>query len=224
MRLSKALRHRRPLAGFRAIGLEADERPMAQVEAIASAYIRELRLLQPEGPYIVLGHCGPGTLIAYEIAQQLVMAGETVPGLVLIDPGITPFLRKTGLALAAELGRWANQGDELNISFKANPRPTGKERRLWVEKGLTIAEMRYQPKPYKGAALFLYTTPRKWILCDPGRGYPALLPDCEFVEINAPHEAIFNDRLPDVARALTSFLDRVAPFERVAASKRRLRQ
>jgi len=37
---------------------------------MARDYLAEIRSLQAEGPYTVLGECGGG-LIAYEIAQQL---------------------------------------------------------------------------------------------------------------------------------------------------------
>ena len=59
------------------------------LEAMASAYIEALRTIQPEGPYILGGFCG-GSLIAYEIAQQLRAAGQEVDLLALIDPWAGP--------------------------------------------------------------------------------------------------------------------------------------
>ncbi|MBR0662743.1 hypothetical protein GXW71_00105 [Roseomonas hellenica] len=47
------------------------------LEEIASRYLAILRRVQPQGPYILFGACVHGVL-AYEIAQQLRHAGETV--------------------------------------------------------------------------------------------------------------------------------------------------
>lgn len=47
------------------------------LEEVASRYLAILRRVQPQGPYILFGACVHGVL-AYEIAQQLRHAGETV--------------------------------------------------------------------------------------------------------------------------------------------------
>lgn len=51
---------------------------------IASDYVKLIRESQPHGPYILCGICISGS-IAYEAAQQLRQAGESVPLLVLSD-------------------------------------------------------------------------------------------------------------------------------------------
>ena len=66
-------------------GLLADDtRPLpSSVEKIATSYIKSLKTLQPNPPYLIAGEC-VGGVIAYEMAQQLHNAGETV-FLVLFD-------------------------------------------------------------------------------------------------------------------------------------------
>jgi iterative type I PKS product template protein len=54
------------------------------IESIASYYISEIRAQKPNGPYI-LGGWSVGGVYAYEAARQLVLAGESVLGLILID-------------------------------------------------------------------------------------------------------------------------------------------
>jgi hypothetical protein len=54
------------------------------VETMAAAHIELMRAVQPEGPYLLGGWCNGG-LVAYEMAQQLHTAGQTVDLLVLID-------------------------------------------------------------------------------------------------------------------------------------------
>ncbi len=56
-------------------GIEGQECPFNQHEDIAACLIREIRKVQPLGPYYLGGYCVGGE-IAYEIAQQLTVAGE----------------------------------------------------------------------------------------------------------------------------------------------------
>jgi nonribosomal peptide synthetase DhbF len=54
------------------------------IEDTAAHYIEELRSVRPEGPYQLLGHSAGG-VVAYEMARQLVEAGQTVSFLGLLD-------------------------------------------------------------------------------------------------------------------------------------------
>jgi thioesterase domain-containing protein len=57
------------------------------VEALAAHYVAAIRAVQPHGPYR-LGGLSFGGLVAFEMAQQLIAAGEDVALLVLFDtPG-----------------------------------------------------------------------------------------------------------------------------------------
>ncbi|MDY6852516.1 MAG: amino acid adenylation domain-containing protein, partial [Thermodesulfobacteriota bacterium] len=56
----------------------------ASVEEIAAEYLREIRTVQPEGPYYVGGYSFGG-MVAFEVAQQLKSQGQKVALLVLID-------------------------------------------------------------------------------------------------------------------------------------------
>ncbi|NJM72607.1 MAG: amino acid adenylation domain-containing protein [Scytonema sp. RU_4_4] len=54
------------------------------VEKTANRYLQEIRKVQPNGPYLLGGHCYGGVL-AFEIAQQLQRQGQTVDLLVVMD-------------------------------------------------------------------------------------------------------------------------------------------
>lgn len=89
-RLSSRLGADRPLYGFQARGIDGRTAPHASVEQMAEAYLAELRLAQPRGPYFLAGYCGGG-VIAYEMARRLREAGQRVALLALLDcyrPGI----------------------------------------------------------------------------------------------------------------------------------------
>lgn len=54
------------------------------IETMAAMHLREVRKVQPEGPYRLGGFCAGG-LIALEMARELERTGETVERLVLVD-------------------------------------------------------------------------------------------------------------------------------------------
>ena len=58
--------------------------PPSSFEEIASSFVKLIRSVQPEGPYHLGGYCN-GAVAIYEVAQQLMRAGETVAALVLLD-------------------------------------------------------------------------------------------------------------------------------------------
>lgn len=70
--------------GLQARGLLGDHEPHECFEDMARDYLAEVRNVQPHGPYLIGGFSGGG-LIAYEMAQQLVSAGEEVGVLALLD-------------------------------------------------------------------------------------------------------------------------------------------
>jgi len=74
----------RPFYGLQARGLYGEQEPHRSIPQAAADYIREIKQLQPEGPYILGGFSGGG-IIALEIAQQLQAAGDEVLMLVMLD-------------------------------------------------------------------------------------------------------------------------------------------
>jgi thioesterase domain-containing protein/acyl carrier protein len=82
--LAKYLEPDFPVYSFTPIGLDTDEEPQNRVEDMAALYIREIRDVQPDGPYQIAGSCF-GNLVAYEMAQQLERQGESTI-LITIDP------------------------------------------------------------------------------------------------------------------------------------------
>jgi amino acid adenylation domain-containing protein len=73
-----------PLYALQPYGLDGRAAP-ATVEEMAEGYIREIKLVQPNGPYF-LGGFSAGALIMHEMAQQLRKEGQEIGLLVLLDP------------------------------------------------------------------------------------------------------------------------------------------
>jgi thioesterase domain-containing protein len=65
------------------------------VELLAELYLREVRSVQPQGPYL-LGGYSLGGLVAYEMARRLKQDGEALLGLIILDtcPPVSATLRR----------------------------------------------------------------------------------------------------------------------------------
>ncbi len=82
--LALALGPDQPFYGLQAQGLDGRRRPYETVEEMAAHYVREIRLVQPEGPYYLGGHSFGGK-VAFEMARQLRAKGDRIALLALID-------------------------------------------------------------------------------------------------------------------------------------------
>ncbi len=61
--------------------------PLPTFEEVAAAYVKALRAVQPEGPYLLGGWCN-GATWAYEIARQLHAQGQKTDLLVMMEPSV----------------------------------------------------------------------------------------------------------------------------------------
>ncbi len=78
-----------PLYGLEHQSQDGKPALYTRVETIAAHYLTEIRTVQPNGPYF-LGGYSFGSIVAFEMAQQLKKQGQDVPLLVLLDPpGLT---------------------------------------------------------------------------------------------------------------------------------------
>jgi non-ribosomal peptide synthetase component F/thioesterase domain-containing protein len=82
--LSKHLGYDQPFYGLQSQGLDGARSYLTRIEDMAALYVKEIKTVQPKGPYLLGGYCMGGT-VAYEMAQQLTAAGEVVALLALFD-------------------------------------------------------------------------------------------------------------------------------------------
>jgi aspartate racemase len=83
-RFAPGLSHDQPFYGLQALGLDGQTKPFTRLDEMAAHYIREMRSVQPHGPYN-LGGFSVGGVIIYEMAQQLLAQGEQVSVLAFLD-------------------------------------------------------------------------------------------------------------------------------------------
>lgn len=179
--LALLLGKNRPVYGLQARGLIGSEAPHTSLVEAASDYIEELRSVQPHGPYMLGGYSGGG-ITAYEMAQQLRAAGETVSLLAFLDTPLPrrPFLsgRDKALIKLAEFRRkgfgylteWA--GNRLAWEFERRRRDTKRAEAvisdvafndLQIEAAFREAVGHYEIQPWDGPlALFRPRLDRHW--------------------------------------------------------------
>ncbi|NJL23647.1 MAG: hypothetical protein HC895_27210 [Leptolyngbyaceae cyanobacterium SM1_3_5] len=74
----------RSFYGLQPIGIDGKQAPLTQIEAIAAFYVQAIQTVQPNGPYLI-GGWSFGGLVAFEMAQQLTQANQTVALLAILD-------------------------------------------------------------------------------------------------------------------------------------------
>ncbi len=85
--LARYMARQRPFYAIRSRGLHGGEALPESVGAMASDYVNAVRATRPHGPY-QLGGWSLGGVVAWEVARQLIEAGESVERLVLLDTAI----------------------------------------------------------------------------------------------------------------------------------------
>jgi amino acid adenylation domain-containing protein len=82
--LARHLGQEQPFYGLQSQGLNENLEPHKRVEDMAAHYLKEIRELQPEGPYFIGGR-SLGGMVAYEMARQLRVQGQSIALLALLD-------------------------------------------------------------------------------------------------------------------------------------------
>ena len=82
--LARYLGKDQPVYGLQSQGLDGSSSPLMRIEDMAASYIREMRALQPKGPYRMGGYCMGGVL-ALEMAQQLKDQGAEVELVAMLE-------------------------------------------------------------------------------------------------------------------------------------------
>lgn len=167
--LVDTFRGKRPAYGLEMAGLWGRERPALSIVEMASRYLKEIRAVQPEGPYLFVGPCAGGR-IAYEIARQLEVNGEEVAVLAVINtmpPGTTELDAAWGLRELYDF-----RLTSLRERYSVPDLHTDQERVMrgmvdiaWLDEGVDPADLHwrqavwaagvfaqehYEPRPYGG--------------------------------------------------------------------------
>jgi amino acid adenylation domain-containing protein len=206
-----------PFYGIQAFRTDRDPASLKSVEELAGDYLKELRALQPRGPYFLGGHSFGG-IVAFEMARQLRIHGEQVGLLALFDtygPGY-PKLLPLGKRLAAHLSRlklqpartWpATVLDEIKKRIEKaawsltyqyclrRGRPLPERLQNGTRPAFLYAMARYTPRDYDGKiTLFRAEVAREAVLKDELLGWGNIrTAGMEIYDVPGRHQVVVNE-------------------------------
>jgi len=228
--LARHLHAEQPMIGVQPPGLDGTE-PLKSVETLARYEIEQIRRYRPYGPYLIAGHCAGGTL-AFEVAHQLVAAGQEVALLALIGSpfptmfgrGSLMWLRISGYAKALTPAAFARRL-RLRIERHKAEAAVGLaalSASQRVESATVAAVRSYRPRPFPGQ-IDLFVTADRWHRSHLWRAFAATIREHHIGEFEV------NDLLlgPNVSMLAASFQGRLNQLQTAdvanSPAKRRLR-
>jgi thioesterase domain-containing protein/acyl carrier protein len=134
-KLAKLLEDEFTIYGIQAKGLFQKSKLPKNSKELIGYYLEEIKMVQENGPYIIAGYCGAGTICAYELTRMLEDQGEWVKHLIIVDepPFITGFYIKF-LHTKQRILKLLKNIPIFSNSKRNTPPPTG------LEKAEKIAE------------------------------------------------------------------------------------
>ena len=182
--LVRAMEKGRPVYGLQAAESSGGIPPHETMEQMAAHYAREIRSLQPEGPYHLAGY-SLGGWIAYAVAQELRQSGQEVALLVLFDTAATanvpwyfygltavPDLAGRTLRHVRKLRQvpWSEIGDYLAGPLRTlryllsrsqrEPETDYAKEMGWKADPWNLLHARYRPAPYGGKMIVFLASAR----------------------------------------------------------------
>ena len=181
--LSRELGDDQPFYGIEPEGLDGKRFQRLTVQQMAAHYLAEIRKVQPDGPYHIGGYCFGG-LVAFEMAQQLLLHGEQPALVALFSAELRynhfvprPKAYPPAQSMVARLARWLSspvrslRSKSRELYWRTKPAvrkstyrvllglglriPPGM-RTMYVVQNLGRAEQSYKPKPYAGSIVLFY--------------------------------------------------------------------
>jgi aspartate racemase len=204
-----------PFYGVQAQGLDGQLPCLTRVEDMAALYIKEIRRVQPTGPYY-LGGFSFGGWIACEMAQQFQAQGEQVGLLAMFDT--YPFRLKPVTSSLMSFFRIPSQ-QQLRYVLPKTIKKGIRRRIVWIGLPRAIknvlracyeAERQYQLRPYSGRITLFRATQALTRENDPHALWQELASDgVEIQEIEGHHaDIIIEPQVRITAEKLRDCLER----------------
>jgi acetoacetyl-CoA synthetase len=231
--LARHIRTEHPVYGIQAKGVDGLEEPLGSIEDMASFYLEELRQLQPDGPYILIGYSFGG-LIALEMAQRLRTEGKSIALLTLVDTYPHPRYLPAGQRLRLIAKRiWGHISslqrkpvgaglsqvqDALKrrlpmpevVSSLVNP---AEQSRLSFEQTMRRvresdlrAMKQYRPRFYPGRIRFVRPEANSYLPADPAAVWKHLAAELEIEKVPGDHLGMITSNFVSLAETLTRYV------------------
>ncbi|KAI7821206.1 Alpha/Beta hydrolase protein [Gamsiella multidivaricata] len=209
--LAKHLHADQPLYGIQARGLDGKEQPASTLEAMTRDYIDQIRLVQPQGPYNLLGWSFGGT-VAHSMAVQLEAQGHKVGLLALMDTTADYSV------LSEDLDDGQDEDSYADLLSRFSNKDAPEDGRALLEKARHIVRnniqlaKEYSPSVYSGDLLYFSATVRaaddETHAADPAGWAPLALGKVEVHKVNCAHlEMDQPEPIAEIGRVIYSKLE-----------------
>lgn len=207
-----------PIYGMQAKGIDGVDAPFDRIEDMAQFYLDAVKKLQPQGPYILIGH-SLGGLVTLEMAQRLLANGEKVALLAMLDA--YPHMRFLSLGQRIRLiGRRAIQ--HASTLTRSSTRDSGSvpdrppigaslvPAMKRVRDDAYIALKRYRPRFYSGKINFVRAEISSDFPDDPAAVWAHLADEFEVETVPGDHVGILTTHFEKLASVLSRHLRRAS--------------
>jgi non-ribosomal peptide synthetase component F/thioesterase domain-containing protein len=229
--LARYLDPDQPLYALQPPGIARNLPYLTSIEEMAAHYIREIKALQPRGPYCIAGYSFGG-LVAFEMGRELAKSGDQIGLLALLDSPEWHYEARAAknIKLSKRLGRYRVrlsrvlfEGDRIRYltdrlgrrvsrlvySFlrktgHKSPRSFGS-----ITDANSFAASHYVPGVFSGRLTLLRTTvPGAYVaLDDPALGWSSLASDIQVYEVPGGHDDMTAEpHVQILAQKLETFL------------------
>lgn len=157
--LARRLAFDQPAFGLQSLGLDGAVAPLTSIPAMAAHYLEEIRSVQPEGPYQLLGMCF-GIAVVLELAHQMHAQGAEVSKLIILDSGFLTRLpppaadshRKSARSVLRRIRRLPRAVRLRATRMVAQLNESGQDRNARLVRDANVrAWFDYQPRPFPGS-------------------------------------------------------------------------
>jgi amino acid adenylation domain-containing protein len=192
--LARRLGEDQPFYGLQSRGLYGGVAPLRTVEDMATHYLNEMRQVHPGGPWRLAGYCF-GTIVAFEIAQRLVAAGEEVE-LVAMFNGPSPiWIRKWGwFGNQPSFRTKASLGPIPDPAQRRRNRRRRAVRRVFVLAG-RVPRLLRDPQKLLNSLSWYTRKPRTRVLLALGKPVPERLREQFFFDLHSDAEHAYEPRV-----------------------------
>lgn len=203
--LVKQLNSSRTFYGLQARGTDGLCQPCSTIKDMAGFHLESIRKVQPEGPYMLVGH-SLGGLVMWEIAKLLSDAGEKVAFLMMIDsyPALRLVSLKERLGVYCRKLVYGKQNIQVHSATTLPLTPATRE----VKESARLAWEKYEPGYYHGTVIFIRAAISSDFPAHPDRFWGPRANQFELETVPGIHESLLTEHSESVARIISKHLSR----------------
>ena len=211
-----------PIYAFQAKGMNGIDLPAKSIKEAALDYIREMKKIQPTGPYYLGAMC-VGGYVAMLMSQMLVEKGEKVFPLLLLDPAAPPFtappevldsedfMKKFAASARENVIRNAQQGKyqvDLTNEFRRNAA-------FYIAVHIVRILSRFKPVPYAGEVCMIVSDermgPNGW--GNTSKFNAVFSGEVKVYKIHGKHDEILDSKNPEFTEHLKTVLSYIRNYK-----------